>query len=184
MVMFTGVGTASAATLVTDNFDDGDAAGWTTTGGTWIVNLADDGRVLRQSSFAAGALARRGSLAWHDYTVTAEVLPENYNGLPGWAGVVARASSTSNYYALVIKSNDTAAITRTTNGVTQTLASVRITTDAGSWYTLSLTVDGTRLSGSVNGTTLSATDGFLTGGPAGLTTTWTNASFDEVVVAD
>jgi pectate lyase len=185
LVVSTGVGTASAATLISDNFEDGNAAGWTTTGGTWIVNsLTDSSRVLRQSSLVAGALARTGSLSWQDYTVTAAVKPENFNGLPGWAGVVARASSTSNYYALVLKANDTVALTRTIGGTTQTLSSTKFSVDTGTWYTLSLNVDGSRLTGTVGGTSLSVSDGYLYGGPGGLTTTWTVAAFDNVVISD
>lgn len=184
LAVFAGVGTASAATLRADDFEDGDAAGWTTTGGTWIVNLDESNHVLRQSSLAANALARTGSPSWQDYRVTAEVKPESFNGLPGFAGVVARASSTGDYYALVLRPNDTATLTRTTGGRSQTLATLSVSVDTGRWYTLSLTVDGQQLTGSVDGASFSATDGFLYGGPAGLVTTWTTASFDEVVVAD
>jgi hypothetical protein len=184
LVVFTGVGSASAATLRADDFEDGDAAGWTTTGGTWIVNLGESSRVLRQSSFVAGALARTGSLAWRNYTISAAVKPESFNGLPGFAGVVVRASSTSNYYALVLKADDTVALTRTVNGTTQTLASARVAVNTGTWYTLKLDVEGSRLTGSVGGVSVAAYDGFLYGGPAGLLTTWTTASFDSVVVTD
>jgi hypothetical protein len=170
--------------LVADNFEDNNAAGWTTTGGTWIVNLDGSNHVLRQSSLAANALARTGSVTWRDYTVTAQVQPQSFNGLPGFAGVVARAQSTSNYYALVLRPNDTAALTRTVGGVSQTLATARVAVDTGTWYTVTLAVAGQRLTGSVNGTSISATDGFLNGGPAGLVTTWTTAAFDNTTVAD
>ena len=184
LAVFTGAGAASAATLRADDFEDGDAAGWTTTGGTWIVNLDGSNHVLRQSSLAANALARTGSPSWQDYSVTAEVKPESFNGLPGFAGIVARASSTSNYYALVLQPNDTAALTRMVGGRSQTLATLPVSVDTGRWYTLALTVDGQQLTGSIDGASFSATDGFLHGGPAGLVTTWTTASFDEVVIAD
>jgi hypothetical protein len=184
LAVFTGVGTASADTLTADNFDDGDAAGWTTTGGTWIVNIDGSDKVLRQSSLAANSLARVGPLSWRNYTVTAAVRPESYNGMPGFAGVVARASSTSNYYALVLRPNDTAVLTRTVNGTAQILATIRVSVAEDSWYKLSLSVEGQRLVGTVNGTSFSATDGFLSSGPAGLVTTWTTASFDDVVVAN
>jgi glycosyl hydrolase family 59 (putative galactocerebrosidase) len=184
LAVFTGAGSASAATLAADDFEDGNAAGWTTTGGTWIVNWDGSSRVLRQSSLAANALARVGSVSWRNYTVTADVKPESFNGMPGFAGVVARAQSTSDYYALVLRPNDTAALTRTVGGTTQTLATLKTSIEAGTWYTLSLGVDGRKLTGSVNGASITATDGFLYGGPAGFVTTWTTASFDEVVVAD
>ena len=182
LVVFTGVSTASAATRSADDFEDGDAAGWTTTGGTWIVTWDGSSHVLRQSTFAENALARKGSPGWRNYTVTAEVKPESFNGLPGFAGVVVRAQSTTDYYALVLRPDDTAALTRTTNGVSQTLATRRVSVDEGRWYTLSLGVDGQRLTGSVDGASITATDGFLFGGPAGLITTWTTASFDDVVI--
>ena len=86
LAVFTGVGTASAATLVSDDFEDANASGWTTTGGTWIVNLDGANHVLRQSSLVSGALARTGTYSWHDYTVTAAVKPGSFNGLPGWVG--------------------------------------------------------------------------------------------------
>jgi len=184
VAVFTGASAASAATLRSDDFEDGDAAGWTPTGGTWIVNLDGTGHVLRQSSLAAGALDRNGSPAWQDYRVTAEVRPESFNGLPGFAGVAARASSAGNYYALVLRPNDTAALTRTVGGRSQTLATLPVSVDTGRWYKLSLTVEGRQLTGSVDGATFGTTDGFLYGGPAGLVTTWTTASFDDVVITD
>ena len=183
LVVFTGVGTAAAATL-SDDFEDGDAAGWTTTGGTWIVTSDGSSHVLRQSSLAENALAREDSVSRRNYTVTAEVKPESFNGLPGFAGVVARAQSTTNYYALVLRPNDRAALTRTVGGVTQTLATLRVSVDEDTSYTLSLRVYGQRLTGSVDGASITATDGFLHGGPAGLLTTWTTASFDDVVIDD
>lgn len=183
LAVFTGAGAASAATLRSDDFEDGDAAGWTPTGGTWIVNLDGTNHVLRQSSLAADALTRNGSPAWRDYRVTAEVRPESFNGLPGFAGVVARAGSAGDHYALALRPNDTAALIRTVGGRSQTLATLAVAVDEGRWYRLSLTVDGQQLTGSVDGASFGATDGFLYGGPAGLLTTWTTASFDDVVIA-
>jgi hypothetical protein len=182
LAVFTGAGSASAAVITSDDFEDGNAAGWTTTGGTWIVNLDGSGHVLRQSSLAANALARTGSPALRNYTVTAHVRPESFNGLPGFAGVVARAQSTTDYYALVLRPDDTATLTRTVGGTSQTLATAKVPVDPGAWYALSLGVSGRTLTGTVNGTTITATDGFLYGGPAGLVTTWTTASFDDVMI--
>lgn len=181
LIGFTGVGVASAATLASDDFEDGNAAGWVTTGGVWIV-ANENTRVLRQSSLAAGALARTGSLAWRDYTVTAQVEPTSFNGLPGFTGVVARAQSTSNYYALVLRPDNTAALLRVINNNASVLATLRVNVRTGVEYTLSLRASGRTLTGWVDGVRFAATDGFLLQGPAGLTTTWTTASFDNVEV--
>jgi len=174
---------ASAAAVITDNFEDGDAAGWTTTGGTWIVNsYIADSRVLRQSSLAVNAQARRGPISWQDYTVEATVTPDNFNGLPGFAGITARAQSTTVYYALVLRPNDTAALIRTIGGVPITLADVDVEVTADTSYQLSLRVVDQTLTGSVDGVELSARDGFILGGQAGLITSYTSAYFDDVVV--
>ncbi|WP_159104671.1 hypothetical protein [Plantactinospora sp. BB1] len=181
LVATTGVGTASAATLASDDFEDGNAAGWTTTGGTWIVTR-EESRVLRQSSFAANALARTGQPGWRDYTVVAEVRPDSFNGMPGFVGVVARAQSSTTFYALVLRPNNTVALTRTVEGRSSTLASAPMTVSTDRSYTLALRTAGRTLTGSVGGTRLTASDGFILTGPAGLVTTWATASFDNVSV--
>lgn len=179
-----GGGTASAATLATDDFEDGNAAGWTTTGGTWIVTRADS-RVLRQSSLATSAVARTGQQSWRNYTVTADVRPESFNGMPGFAGVAARVQSPSTYYALVLRPDDTAALVRVAGGGSpSTLAVAEVDVAEDTTYSLSLRVDGQRLTGWVNGAELTATDGFILGGRAGLVTRRTTASFDNVSVAE
>jgi hypothetical protein len=183
LVTTAGIGAASAATLASDDFEDGNAAGWTTTGGTWIV-VREDSRVLHQSSLAANALARTGQPGWRDYTVTAQVKPTSFNGMPGFAGVVARAQSTSAYYALVVRPDDTVALLRVIGGTASTLATKRLAVAEDATYTLSLRVDGQRLTGRAGGVELAATDGFLYTGPAGLVTTWTTASFDDVTITD
>jgi len=177
----TGGGTAWAATLFTDNFEDGNAAGWITTGGTWIVTQ-ESSKVLHQSSLAANALARAGQPGWRDYTVTADVKPTSFNGFPGFVGVVARAQSTTTYYALVLRPNNTAELTRTVGGTASTLAVMRVAVSAGTTYTLALRTAGQSLTGWVNGVAVTASDGFIFAGQAGLVTTWTTASFDNVIV--
>ncbi|MFC6020671.1 hypothetical protein ACFP2T_31425 [Plantactinospora solaniradicis] len=176
-----GVGTAQAAPLAHDDFEDGNAAGWVTTGGTWIVTR-ENTRVLRQSSLSAGALARTGQPGWRDYNVTATVTPDSFNGMPGFTGVAARVSSSSSYYALVLRPDETLALVRTVNGTTNTLAATRLAVSEDTPYTLTLQVTGQRLTGRVNGTQLTASDGFLSTGLAGLVTRWTTASFDNVSV--
>ena len=166
LVTALGAGSASAATLVADDFEDGNAAGWVTTGGTWIVTR-EDSRVLSQSSLAANALARTGQPGWRDYSVTAEVTPDSFNGLPGFVGVVARAQSTSNYYALVIRPNDTVALIRFIGGNGSTLATADLPVNADQTYTVGLRADGRTLTGWANGVQITANDSFISGGPAG-----------------
>ena len=71
--------TAYADTLFTDNFEDGNSAGWSRSGGSWSV-ATDGSRVYRQSSTSSDARARAGTASWTNYTVTARVKPTAFNG--------------------------------------------------------------------------------------------------------
>src|SRR5688500_3027331 len=81
-------GNALAATLFSDNFEDGNSSGWTTSGGTWSVT-ADGSQVLRQSGTSSDARARAGSSTWTDYAVTARVRPTAFNGTNRFVAVLA-----------------------------------------------------------------------------------------------
>ena len=91
------VSTASAATLFSDDFNDGNSTGWTTSGGTWSV-VTDGSGVLRQSGTSSDARARAGSASWANYTVTARVKPTAVNGTNRFAAVLARVQSNTSYY--------------------------------------------------------------------------------------
>ncbi|MDI1465205.1 pectinesterase family protein [Catellatospora sp. KI3] len=175
---------ASAATLFTDDFTDGDSSGWTASGGTWSV-AADGGNVLRQSGTSSDARARAGSSAWTNYTVTARVKPIAFNGSNRFAALLARAQSSTSYYYLALRSNHTVELKKLVNGSSTTLATGAVTVTAGTWYTLSLSVSGTTLRGTVNGgTALTAADGQFATGGIGVATYYASASFDDVTVAD
>ena len=89
---------AFADTLFGDTFDDGDASGWTRSGGSWSV-VTDGSPAYRQSSTGANAKALAGSTSWTDYTVRARVRPIAFGAAHRTVGVAARARSTSEYYA-------------------------------------------------------------------------------------
>src|SRR5258708_18943146 len=66
---------AFAATLFSDNFEDGNTSGWSKSGGTWAV-VSDGSSAVRQSN--AGSENARdfaGTAGWTNYTVTARVKP-------------------------------------------------------------------------------------------------------------
>jgi pectate lyase len=52
---------AQIQTLFSANFEDGNADGWTKSGGGWAV-VSDGSRVYRQSSTSSDARARAGSI--------------------------------------------------------------------------------------------------------------------------
>jgi pectate lyase len=70
---------ALAATLFSDDFQDGNADGWSKSGGSWTV-VADGSSAYRQSSTGADAKAHAGTATWANYGVQARVKPIAFNG--------------------------------------------------------------------------------------------------------
>ncbi|MGN9907202.1 pectate lyase family protein [Phytohabitans sp. LJ34] len=181
-IVTAGGGGAQAATLFSDNFEDGNSSGWTTSGGTWAV-AADGSQVLRQSGTSSDARARAGQATWTDYTVTAKLKPTAFSGSNRFAALLARAQSATSYYYVALRSNNTVELKKLVNGAATTLASTSLTVSAGTTYTVSLQVAGTTLRSTVNGgAALTATDGTFTAGGVGVATFYTAANFDDLSV--
>jgi pectate lyase len=176
------VSSAAAATLFSDNFEDGNSSGWTTSGGSWSV-VADGSSVLRQSGTSSDSRARAGTAGWTDYAVTARVRPTAFNGSNRFVAVLARAQSNTSYYYLALRSNNTVELKKLVNGSSTTLATASVTVTVGTWYTLRLEVSGTSLRGTVNGgAAVTAIDAQYSSGQIGVATFNATASFDDVVV--
>ncbi|RVX45232.1 pectate lyase [Nonomuraea polychroma] len=176
-----GVPSASAATLFGDDFEDGDAAGWSRSGGSWSV-VTDGSRVYRQSGTSADARAVAGA-GWGDQAVQARVKPIAFNGSGRHVAVLARAQSTSTYYFLGLSNAGTVVLGKRTGGAPITLATATVA--AGDWYTLRLEAFGTTLRGFVNNVRVAtATDASIGSGRAGLAGYYASAAFDDVLVTD
>jgi pectate lyase len=173
---------AYADTLFSDNFDDGDANGWSRSGGSWSV-VTDGSPALRQTSTSANARVLAGSTSWTDYTVRARVKPIAYGASNRTTGVAARARSSGEYYALVLTGGGAVQLQRVSGGSATVLATAAAGGATGTWRTLALTVQGSALTGSVDGAAVvRATDSTLPSGRAGLLASYASASFDDVVV--
>jgi len=165
-----------------DNFEDGNAGGWTTVGGAWSV-ATDGTKVYAQTSTSGEAIAYRGLRTWDHYTVEGKV---KVNTALGNAGLVFRYIDPSNYYMFRLNDNvDKAELYKKVNGQFTLLASVSQSVATGQWYTLKVTVSGNNVKGYVNGTpivdwTNPATQ--LTTGKAGFRLHSTSASFDDFLV--
>ncbi|MDP9793834.1 pectate lyase [Catenuloplanes nepalensis] len=176
--------TAAAATVFSDDFNDGDASGWTASGGSWSV-VNDGTPVYQQSGTSSDARARTGSASLADYTVTVRVKPTAVNGSNRFVAVLARAQSATSYYYLALRSNNTVELKKLVNGSSTTLASAGTTFTLNNWHTLSLEVSGSTLRGSVNGASmLTVTDTQFASGQVGVATFNASARFDDVGVAD
>ena len=174
-------GSSSGSVSLSDNFEDGNASGWSKSGGSWAV-VADGTRVLRQSDPGA-ALAREfaGETSWTDYTVTAKVKAVSLSGNGAAAGIATRAGGAHQFDRLVLAPK--AARLEEVRGSTVTvLASVPLASAASGWHTLRVDVSGATISGSVDGVAVGRGSTRLKSGRIGLLTTSAAASFDDVSV--
>ncbi|PBC89240.1 uncharacterized protein DUF1080 [Caldicellulosiruptor bescii] len=183
--LFTGIGlrneVAKAATLLTDDFEDGNRDGWSTSNGSWSV-VVDGSKVLKQASTGSEARAYTGSSDWSDYTVEAKVKVLNVKDSSSGAGVIVRYKNSGNFYALVLRGSKIE-IGKKLNSNWSTLAFKSFTLDQDTWYNVKLEVNGSKLVGYVNGSqVLSASDLSITTGKAGLIADRCVAEFDDVVV--
>ena len=142
--------TSAQTTLFSDNFQDGDASGWSKSGGTWAV-VTDGTLVFRQSGTSADSRARAGSTSWTDYSVQARVKPIAFNGAGRYVALIARAENVNHFYYLALQNGNQLVLAKRVGDVSTTLASRSFTVTTGIFYTLRIDVRGSSLTGFVNG---------------------------------
>ncbi|WP_326562236.1 pectate lyase family protein [Micromonospora sp. NBC_01796] len=175
--------TAYAATLFSDDFEDGNSTGWTPSGGSWSV-ATDGSRVYRQSGTSSDARSIAGTASWTNYSVQATVKPTAFNGSNRFVALLGRVQSSTSYYYLALRSNNTVELKRLSGGSSTTLDTGSVTVSVGTTYTLRLDVNGSSLRGYVNGTLLTeGTDSQYATGRIGVATFNASANFDNVVVS-
>lgn len=173
---------AQAATVFTADFESGSTSGWSKSGGSWSV-VSDGSQTLRQTN-AGSENARNfaGEASWTDYTVTARVKPLSF-GANGFVGLLARAKSSTTFYRLALLPGNQAQLQAVNSGSVTVLGTSSRTVATGSWYTVSLSVAGSTITGSVDGATVgSGTSSLAANGRIGLQTGYASAGFDDVTV--
>jgi pectate lyase len=175
--------TASAAILFRDDFEDGNADGWTKSGGSWSV-VTDGTSAWRQSGTSADARALVGSV-WSGQNMAVRVKPTGFNGSGRHVAVTARVQNTSNYYYLALTNSGSIVLGKRVAGGFTPLASAPATVTIGTWYTLRLEAFGNTLRGFLGGTqVVAANDTTFATGRVGLATLFASATFDDVIVTD
>ncbi|MEK5468912.1 family 16 glycoside hydrolase [Paenibacillus sp. FSL R7-0210] len=167
----------------TDNFEDGDTAGWTAASGTWSVTTDGSTKALIQTRGNSTGLITAGD-SWQDIAMEAKVKVPIANAN---AGILFRVQDANNYYMYRINVNDKKLeLFKAVNG-TLTPVSSTLFADAaaGQWYTLKAVIKGNRILGFVDGQlklewTNPQTE--LTAGKIGFRTTSQNAVFDNARV--
>ncbi|WP_173057648.1 pectate lyase family protein [Phytohabitans houttuyneae] len=180
-----GYGTTSAFadTLLSDDFQDGNSNGWSKSGGTWSV-VTDGSLAYRQSGTSSDARSLVGATTWTDYSVQARVKPTGFGAANRYAGLIARAQSSSNYYALVLTSSGGVQLIKRTGGEPVVLGTGSGAGGTGTWSTLMLAASGSQLYGYVNGNlVVQATDSAFSTGRAGVAANYASVTVDDVVVS-
>jgi len=173
---------AQNQTLFSDDFQDGNANGWTKSSGTWSV-VTDGSLVHRQSGTSADSNARAGSSSWTNYSVQARVKPIAFNGADRYVGVMARVVNSNHYYYLALQNGNRLVVGKRAGGSPITLTSKSFTFTTGTFYTLRIDAQGSSLSGYVNGALqLTATDSEFSSGIIGGAAFFASASFDDFLV--
>ncbi len=176
---------AYAASLFSDNFNDGQADGWSTQNGSWSVVTDSGSPVYYQSSTSEGR-ASTGSSSWTNYSVEARVKVDNWNG-SNRVYVAGRYQDGNNFYAasLYNSTGGKLEIRKKVGGSSTTLATKDYTLSTGTWYTVKLELNGSTLNMYVNGQLqLTASDSSLSSGGIGLVAYKTVTKFDDVSVSD
>jgi hypothetical protein len=175
--------TLGSTVLFQDDFEDGDAAGWTTVSGSW--SIATDGtKVYRQSSTSGEAIVYAGFDTWTDYTYEAKV---KLSTASGNVGLVFRYADASNFYMFRLNDNgDKVELYKRVGGTLTLVASSTQTITTGQFYTLKVIVKGNNIKGYVDGVgkidwTNAATQ--LSSGKIGFRMSVTSASVDNSIVS-
>ncbi|MDR6550876.1 polysaccharide lyase 8 family protein [Paenibacillus qinlingensis] len=169
--------------LFSDNFEDGNADGWSTTGGTWSV-VTDGSKMYSQTNttLSSGIFATAGSASWTDYSVEAKIKPMSFPISTAVVGLVARYTDVNNRYNFTY-SNGVLDISKRVNGVATALASKAYSLIPGTTYTFKAQLNGSTLELYVNGVKeLTASDATFTSGKIGLTSYKSSVQFDDIVV--
>jgi len=170
--------------LFQDDFNDGNANGWSTTSGTWSVLSSEySGTANSGLSYSVA-----GETAWTNYTLQAKVKVTNNSGGNKDAGLVFRYTDTDNFYVLYLKNNDKTGrkmeIVKSVGGVKTSLAFANPSIVPDTFYTYKIIVNGSSIQAYQDGVLqVSATDSSFSNGKIGARVfANTNARYDDFIV--
>ncbi len=188
VITFVAVVPAEGATQLSDDFSDGNAEGWSKSGGEWVVvNDGTRGTPAYRQSKLDSELARAftGSTGWTNYTLQARVKPLSFDGADRYVGIGARSSSGTTFYRLALLNSNRIELQAVNSGRVTILGGLPLTVSADTWYTLRIDVFGNSIQGHVNGSRIaSATNDTIGAGRISLQTFHATATFDDVSVTE
>lgn len=131
---------ARAPTLITDNFEDGDANGWTPNAPTnWSV-VTDGTLVYKQSNGSGGAFSIFAGSS-PNQAIQARVKALSFTAPDNWVGLAVRYADANNHYYITARSPlNEIHLRKTVGGVFGSLASAPFPIATGLWYKFRLEV--------------------------------------------
>jgi Concanavalin A-like lectin/glucanases superfamily len=172
-------------TLFSEDFQDGNATGWITSGGTWSV-ITDGTFAYTQSTLMNSLMVSAATGIWTDQAVEARVKVLQFNGQSTsyLAAVYARFTDVNNHYYLALQSDGNLKVKAKIGGSNSSLgSSLAVNVTTGVWYTIKLEVKGQTLKAYFNGT-LMETDTNAALASGGIAVGGVNAAavFDDIKV--
>ncbi|WP_438448069.1 S-layer homology domain-containing protein [Gorillibacterium sp. sgz5001074] len=175
----------SPPSIFSDNFEDGDTAGWTTATGSWTVPEDGANKVLSSwNQNKTSLITANAGASWTDYTYEAKLKMPFANGEEN-AGIAFRVMDETNYYMYRINAKTKKLELFKSVAGTMTLVSDVPFTPVKTWYTVKVIVKGNTVKGYVDGelkTNWANPVTELTAGGIGFRTTSAKVLFDDAVV--
>jgi|GEM_PF-1672770 len=175
-----------------DDFEDGNADGWTVAKGSWVVTNDDNGKVYKQTGASANVegFVTVGDADWTDYTIETKVKAVSRGGAGDASGIMIRVNNNNNFYLFRLHWDlDSAQLLKRSNGAYSVLTTGSLPfpdVAYGTWYALKVTVHHNVIEGYVNGVkVLSWTDTSepIMNGAAGFRSYAQTVEFDDYEVA-
>lgn len=179
--------TAPAAPAFADDFEADPVgadppAGWRVDDGQWAGVVADGSHVVRHSAAQPLGHLSAGSARWADYSVSADVGTDLL--ALGYAGVAGRYKGPGDGYECTVGVGAQLELSVVRGGERRSLAVSGVALDLSGEHTIRLEMRGSRLTCSLDGTPLRATDTtFASGRIALVASAGEGAEFDNVRVS-
>jgi hypothetical protein len=169
--------------LLQDDFQDGDANGWSTMpGSTFAVVNGGTSLVYRQSNVSGNATALWQSASGDDQSIQVDMTPRAFNGADRWYGLVARYSDANNYYYVTARSSGVLQLKKMVGGSYTTLASIALPVAVGHTDRLRLEAIGDHVRVFVNQEpVIHVLDSDLSGGKPGLMMYKASVDYDNIL---
>jgi hypothetical protein len=173
--------------LIQDDFEDRNAAEWTSIPGS-VVSVPSNGLSFfyRQSSVASDAGSLRTGLDLRNQSIEAEVVGRTFAAGTGerWFGLLVRQTDPNNLYYFTLRNNNEISLRKRVNGVVTVLDSAPMPVQLNRRYKLRLEAVNSRIAAYIDGQLrLEAVDRSLRNGTAGLRMFRAAADYDNVVIS-